>query len=295
MKSRRPHESSLDLPPPQPRQWDELRKVGHAQLAHRESGVWEADRLLATILKVSRSQLLAYPEREADSAIVTEFYEGLAACRRGVPLAYLLKSQGFWSLEIGVAPGVLIPRPETELLVELILRDLSPSLTYHGADLGTGSGAIALALAVERPRWRLWATELSPVALAIAQANFDAQGVADRITLLPGDFCAPLGVDRKFDFIVSNPPYLAPDDPHLPTLTHEPRLALVAENDGLASFETIARQASSRLMPHGKLWFEHGFQQGAAVRRILSVARYVAIETYCDLLGHERVTSGKLP
>jgi release factor glutamine methyltransferase len=221
-------------------------------------------------------------------------YEALLTRRaQGEPLAYLVGRWEFWSLELAVGPAVLIPRPETELLVELALARIPPEAPWAVADLGTGSGAIALAVATERPACRVTATDLCPAALAVAQANARRLGLAD-VEFLAGDWCAPLE-KRRFHLVLSNPPYVATGDPHLGAgdLRFEPRLALTPGPDGLAAIRLIAPAARGHLYPAGELLLEHGYDQGAAIRRLLADLGYVAVETVTDLEGRERVTLGR--
>jgi release factor glutamine methyltransferase len=201
-------------------------------------------------------------------------------------------TQGFWTLELEVTPDVLVPRPETELLVELTLARMGE----HGAlvDLGTGSGAIALALKSERPGWQITATDRSAAALAVATRNAARLGLD--VECLHGDWYAPLA-GRRFDVIVSNPPYVAPDDPCLAGdgLRHEPRTALAAAEAGLADLAVIVAGAAAHLLPGGWLLLEHGTTQGESVRALLTQAGFTAVETHTDLAGHPRVTLGQTP
>jgi len=189
-----------------------------------------------------------------------------------------------------VDPGVLVPRPETELLVERALA-LLPQPHASVCDLGTGSGAIARARARERRQWRVLATDVSAAALAVARRNAAALGLTD-VELREGDWYAPLG-DERFDLLVSNPPYVAQDDPALAQLAHEPRLALTPGADALASLETLARGAPAHLNAGGWLILEHGATQGAAVRAALVLAGLRHVRSHPDLAGHERATEGQ--
>jgi release factor glutamine methyltransferase len=220
-------------------------------------------------------------------------FEELCLLRaHGQPIAYLVGTREFWKLELQVSPAVLIPRPETELLVELALQML-PAQKANVADLGTGSGAIALALASERTNWDVVATELHAPALAVAQGNARRLKLANLI-LLEGCWCEPLH-DATYSLIVSNPPYIDSDDPHMQQgdLRFEPRTSLVAANHGLADIEIIAQQASVKLIPGGYLLLEHGLQQGAAVRNILEQLGYTGVKTCQDYGGRDRVTLGR--
>src|SRR5205823_14904666 len=219
-------------------------------------------------------------------------YRRLLARRvAGEPLAYLTGSRDFWSLTLKVTPAVLIPRPETELLVERALA-LRTAAAGRVADLGTGCGAVALALASERPRWQVVATDACADALAIARANAAALGLG-RVELRQGDWYQPLRGER-FDLLVSNPPYVAQDDPALETASprHEPPRALTPGADALSCLRTLARGAPRHLAPGGWLLLEHGATQGAQVRSELVEAGLRHVRSHRDLAGHERMTEG---
>lgn len=270
-----------------------LEQAGRV-LQESDSAQLDARLLLAEVLGKSRTWLYAWPEASVDAAAVERFQCLLAARAAGTPIAYLLGRREFWSLDLEVNPAVLIPRPDTELLVETALA-LGPAGPAQVADLGTGSGAIALALASERPAWHLYATDQSAAALQVAERNRQRLGFVN-VELLQGSWCQPLpAVD--FDLIVSNPPYLAQDDAHLDQgdLRFEPRTALVAADAGLHDLGCIARQTLSRLKPGGWLLLEHGWAQGAAVRALLAEAGYRQLATHCDAAGHERVSVGARP
>jgi release factor glutamine methyltransferase len=271
-----------------------LLEQSAAQLQDSDSALLDVQLLLARALGKSRSWLYAWPEAELEPAAVERFSALLEARRAGTPVAYLLGQREFWSLDLEVTPAVLIPRPETEVLVEAAL-ELGPAGAACVADLGTGSGAIALALAKERPQWQLHATDSSTAALAVAQRNAERLGLA-RVQFLAGSWCEPLP-PQPFDLVVSNPPYLAPDDEHLQQgdLRFEPRSALVAAEDGLQDIRLVATQALPRLKPGGWLLVEHGLEQGAAVRRLFAAAGYTQIETRKDGAGRERLSLGARP
>ncbi|MEY4642789.1 MAG: Release factor glutamine methyltransferase [Pseudomonadota bacterium] len=263
-----------------------------ARFKHSDSAQLDAQVLLAHLLDKNRSWLLAW----SDHALTREqqlAFESLCARReRGEPVAYLLGRRGFWNLELEVSPAVLIPRPETELLVELALR-LGAALVGKVADLGTGSGAVALALASERPDWQVYATELSAAAHSVATANFRRAACAN-LHLLAGSWCAPLP-GHDYLIIVSNPPYIDAADPHLDRgdVRFEPRSALVAPQQGLADLGNIAREARDYLVPGGWLLLEHGWEQGPSVRGLLAGLGYTEIRTHRDYADHERVTLGR--
>ena len=219
-------------------------------------------------------------------------FEGLVERRaRGVPVAYLVGRRAFWSFELEVTPAVLVPRPETERLVEVALDLVPAGARVPLADLGTGCGAIAIALARERPGCRVVATEFSPAALALAASNAARIG-AHNIEFRRGRWCAPLADDR-FALIASNPPYLRRSDPHLAGdgVRFEPVEALVAGEDGLDAIREIARRASRHLAPAGRLLLEHAHDQGRAVRRVLAAQGYRQVSAYRDHAGRERVVS----
>ena len=257
------------------------------------SALLDAQVLLAEVLQVNRSWLYAWPEQQLDAAQQQQFDALCARRALGEPVAYLLGRRDFWSLTVKTTPAVLIPRPETETLVELALQ-LGSLESGAIADLGTGSGAIALALATERPQWQVHATELSAAALAVAQTNFQ-ESVLPNLQLLAGSWCAPLP-KIKFSMIVSNPPYIDAADAHLEQgdVRFEPRCALVAAGNGLADLQEIAQQARTCLQAQGWLLLEHGWQQGEQTRFILTALGYTGVTTHQDQGGRERVTAGRL-
>ncbi|MEH6825469.1 MAG: peptide chain release factor N(5)-glutamine methyltransferase [Motiliproteus sp.] len=246
--------------------------------------------LLESVLDKPRSYLYTWPERLLTAPQQVRFEALLARRQNGEPVAHILGFRDFWTLTLEVNASTLIPRPETELLVELALamRDAGPQRV---ADLGTGTGAIALALASERSGWDIFGVEYSASAAALAERN-RARLALSNVEILTGSWCQPL--TGEFDLILSNPPYIDPDDPHLQQgdVRFEPLSALVASNHGLADIQSIALQAWQRLNPAGWLMLEHGFDQGAAVRQILAALGYQDIQTYPDLNQQERVTRG---
>jgi len=254
----------------------------------------EAEILLAHCLGCDRTALWARPETAVPSAVA-------AACRAlalrraaGEPVAYLVGRRGFWTLELELTPAVLIPRPETELLVEQVLEAFPADAPVRLADLGTGSGAIALAIAAERPCWEILATDAAADALAVARRNAARLGLA-AVAFRLGDWTQAFRPDERFSVIVSNPPYVAEGDPHLVEgdLPWEPRAALVAGPDGLDAIRRLAATAPAHLAPGGWLLLEHGADQGAAVRAILAGAGLDAVHTVRDLAGLERVSGGR--
>ena len=251
----------------------------------------DAEVLLAHVLSVSRAYLRSHPEASAGER-AGEYRALLDRRARGEPLAYLTGMREFWSLPLMVTPAVLVPRPETELLVE---RALALRSEPHGrlADLGTGCGAVALALASERPRWQVTATDVSAQALEVARANAARLGLL-AIDFRMGSWFTPL-MAQCFELIVSNPPYVALCDPALsdPALAHEPRLALTPGADALACLRAIARDAPRHLAPGGWLLLEHGAEQGGPVRHELVLAGFRYVRSHRDPAGHERVTEGQ--
>ncbi len=271
-----------------------LLRAGEEQLAAAQpgaplSGQLDSQLLLAHALGVARSELLAHPERGVGRAPAGTFRALLRRRAGGEPLAYLTGWREFWSLPLEVTPAVLIPRPETELLVERALA-LGPERA-RVADLGTGSGAIALALAHERPAWQVTATDHSGEALQVAQRNAGRLGLA-RIQWRHGDWFAALG-GATFELLVSNPPYVAATDPALAALGFEPRTALTPGDDALACLRALAQGAPGHLERGGWLILEHGATQAAAVRAALVAAGFAHVRSHRDLAGHERCTEGQ--
>ncbi|MGH8113927.1 MAG: peptide chain release factor N(5)-glutamine methyltransferase [Rhodanobacteraceae bacterium] len=253
----------------------------------------EAVLLLAHVLDVSDTWLIAHAGDNVDEASAADYRALVERRARGEPVAYLIGVRGFHTLDLTVTPDVLIPRPETELLVDLALQWIPADSERAVADLGTGSGAIALAIAHARPGARVVATDVGDDALAIARDNGVRLGLRN-IEFVQGDWCQALG-DRSFDVIVSNPPYVAEGDPHLRLgdLRFEPRDALASGVDGLDAIREIVRDAPAHLRENGWLLLEHGFDQGAAVRDLLARNGYAQVFTARDLGGHERVSGGR--
>ena len=253
----------------------------------------DAEVLLAQALGWSRVRLLAHSGASLDPARARRFEALVERRRDGEPIAYITGRREFWSLDLAVTPDTLIPRPETEHLVEAVLGVVAEDGTATIADVGTGAGTVALALALERPRSFVLGSDHSAAAVAVARANAARLG-AGNVSFIVADACAALA-PRRWSVIVSNPPYVAEHDPHLLTgdVRFEPRAALVAGPRGLAMLETLARQGPVRLTDGGWLVLEHGHDQGPAVRALLSRAGLGAIEAIRDLSGNERVTLGR--
>jgi release factor glutamine methyltransferase len=252
---------------------------------------FEAELLLVHALGSTRAALYARLSDPVPAAAVHRYAALLDARAAGRPLAYVTGRREFWSLELEVTEATLVPRADTETLVAFAL-DVLGAEAADVADLGTGSGAVALALASERPAWRIVATDRSPAALAVARRNAAALGIV--VDWREGDWIEGLP-ERHYALIVANPPYLAADDPHLadPALAAEPRDALVAGPTGLEAIERIVRDAPRRLSPGGWLALEHGAAQGPAVRALLGAVGYHEIRTIRDLGGRERVSAGR--
>lgn len=261
-----------------------------------DDGRAEAETLLAHVLGVPRAWLYAHGGDALDSGATARFDALVAARLEGVPVAHLLGRRGFWTFNLEVSPDTLIPRPETERLVELALARLPAHHPCRLLDLGTGTGAIALALAVERPWAQVVAVERSAGAAAVARRNAAALDLARRVEVREGDWFAPV-TGECFDLIASNPPYIEDDDPHLVRgdLRYEPRSALASGADGLDDLRRIAAAAASHLAPGGWLLLEHGWRQGGAVRALLCACGLVDIETALDLEARERVTLARRP
>ncbi|MGE8210317.1 MAG: peptide chain release factor N(5)-glutamine methyltransferase [Stenotrophomonas rhizophila] len=258
-------------------------------------GRHEAELLLLHVLGKPRSWLFAHATDPVETGDVAAFHALLARRVAGEPVAYLLGHRGFWTLDLAVSPATLIPRPETELLVELALARLPVDTALAVADLGTGSGAIALALASERPQVDVTATDLSAAALDMARGNAARNGLA-RVRFVQGAWFAPLQ-GMRFDLIASNPPYIASNDPHLQQgdLRHEPATALASGIDGLDDIRLIVAGAGAHLLPGGWLLIEHGWDQGAAIRTLFEHAGFEQVHTERDLEQRDRVTRGCLP
>ena len=269
-----------------------LREAQQRLAARSDSARLDAEWLLGHVLDLTRAQLFTR-EQQCLSEAEWHRFEALVQRRaRGEPVAYLTGEQGFWTLRLKVGPAVLVPRPETELLVERALAVLQGRAAPRIADLGTGSGAIALALAAERPDATVVATDADADALAQALANAQALGLT-RVQFRHGHWYEPLRGER-YDLLVSNPPYIARHDPHLAALSHEPLVALSDGADGLRCLREIVAGAAEHLEPGGHLLVEHGYDQGEAVPALLAAAGFADIRMWRDFGGQPRVTGGSM-
>lgn len=254
----------------------------------------EAELLLLHVLHKPRSWLFTHADDTLDADIQSAYDALLDRREAGEPVAYITGRRGFWTLELQVTPATLIPRSETELLVELALQRLPPDFSGRVADLGTGSGAIALAIARERPRAQVLATDASMAALEVARRNAQRHAIGN-VDFVHGDWLLPLA-GQHFALIVSNPPYIEAADPHLARgdLRFEPASALASGSDGLDDIRRIVDGARRHLDPSGWLLLEHGWNQGAAVRALLLHAGYVQISTMQDIERRDRVSGGRV-
>lgn len=260
--------------------------------ARQQIGAVDARVLLRHVLQCSPAALIAAPERLLDADQKARYEAAIERRKNGEPVAYIVGGREFYGHWLHVTPAVLVPRPETELLVECALQAALPAQA-RVLDLGTGSGAIAIALALAQRRWQLWAVERSAAALSLAQQN--ARRLQAQIRFCAGSWFEALPAGAQFAAIVANPPYVAAGDAHLQTgdVRFEPQQALVAAGDGLADLAHIVARAPDFLDAGGHLWLEHGFDQAAAVRDLLAQRGFVAIESWRDLAGIERVSGGR--
>lgn len=251
----------------------------------------DAEILLGHCLDKTRAWLYTWPEAEVADSSSRRFAQLLARRSEGVPIAYLTGRREFWSLQLAVNEHTLIPRPETETLVEWAL-ELAPPGDAAVLDLGTGCGAIALAVASERPRWQVVGVDASTDALLVARSNA-AQAGLQRVSFLHSDWYQAVA-GRRFHLLLANPPYIDPQDPHLTRgdVRFEPRSALVSSQGGLADLVRLVSDAPAYLWSGAWLLLEHGFAQGPAVRNLLGEAGFSEVATRRDMAGHERITGG---
>lgn len=267
---------------------DALR-VATEKLQESESPRREAEILLGHLLQQSREYLYTHQEAEL-SADQLDQYDGIVNRRQqGEPIAYITGKREFWDLEMQITPAVLVPRPETELLVETALELFAEDSPRNVADLGTGSGAIAIAVAKSRPQWRVTAVDTSAQALAVAKANAERHHT-ENISFRQSSWCDGLE-PASMDLVIANPPYVAPADPHLQAgdLRYEPIAALQADEGGYADLFTIASSARASLKPGGWLLLEHGFDQHQRLSEKLQSLGYTSVTGSRDLAGHWRM------
>lgn len=273
-----------------------LQQARRALEPSSDSARLDAELLLAKVLAKPRSYLFAWPERELQPTEYLAFQNLVAQRLQGQPVAYLLGYREFWGMELEVSPATLIPRSDTELIVELVLAQLAHQPAPNILDLGTGTGAIALALAKERPDARILAIDNSVAALAVAQRNQQRLGFS-QLSWLAANWLSALAPVKQFDLIVSNPPYIAEDDPHLlqGDLRFEPRSALSSGIHGLDDLRHLIQTAPHYLQVGGWLVLEHGYTQASQVAAAFKTANYTELACYQDLAGHDRVSLGRCP
>jgi len=269
---------------------DEALALSERLKAVSDTARLDTELLLCHLLNKPRSYLFTRPEALLEDELITRFEALMARRERGEPVAHLIGTRDFWTLTLEVSPSTLIPRPDTETLVETVLQRFTQT-GLRVVDLGTGTGAIALALASEHPDWQLVAVDRMPDAVALAQRNRDRLQL-NNVEILEGNWCEPL--QGQYDLIVSNPPYIEPNDPHLQQgdLRFEPHSALVADDQGLSDIRLIADQARAYLVEGGWLIFEHGYNQAEQVQALLSELGYSQLFTQRDLGDQPRVTGG---
>jgi len=259
--------------------------------ASSDSAKLDVEILLSLVLQKARSYLFTWPEKKLSDEQLLEFINLLSRRAEGEPIAYITGTKEFWSLPFAVSKATLIPRPDTETLVELVLELYSDNKPITCLDLGTGTGAIALALASEKTTWKIDAIDFNLDAVELAQLNAKHLNLA-QVNIYQSDWFEGISKNTKFDIIVSNPPYIDGDDINLSQgdVRFEPKSALVSSEQGLADIKHIANKARCFLNTEGKLFFEHGFEQGHAVRTILTDLGYKNAQTKQDLNGHERIS-----
>jgi release factor glutamine methyltransferase len=271
-------------------------KHAYQQLdTHSDSAKFDAELLLTKVLNKDRSYLYTWPENVLSTEQQQTFEQLIQARIQGQAVAYLVGEQAFWTLNLKVTPDTLIPRPETELLIETALEHYATQASLSILDLGTGSGAIALALASEFPHSQVLAVDISPAALKVAQHNAQTHQL-DNVEFLHSSWFSQIPA-QQFDLIISNPPYIESEDPHLQQgdLRYEPQIALASGIDGYDAIQEIIQNSPTYLKPQAHLMLEHGYQQAATTRHYLSQANFEDIQSLKDLAQHERITIGRLP
>lgn len=269
-----------------------LKKATAALATNSDSARLDSEILLAHYLGKSRSYLYAWPEVTVTPPVLQHFEQAIEQRKTQYPIAYIIGYQEFWSLKLNVTPDVLIPRADTELLVETALGKLQSIKQPNILELGTGSGAIALALASERPDANILACDYSVKALDVAKQNQQQLAISN-VSFLHSDWFKAIPA-QHFDLIVSNPPYIDPDDPHLHTsIRFEPLQALCANNQGVADLSHIISTAKTYLKPGSWLLLEHGYDQGEQVPQLFEQAAYQQINCLPDLAGNDRISIGQ--
>ncbi|NKB62092.1 MAG: peptide chain release factor N(5)-glutamine methyltransferase [Gammaproteobacteria bacterium] len=280
---------------------DQLLSWSRVKLGNSDSPLVDATALLCSVSGKSKAFLYSHGEEILSDAIILEFKSLVDQRERGKPIAYLTGSREFWSLDLTINPNVLIPRHDTELVVETVLavsQDFDETILPRLLDLGSGSGAIALAVAVELLQYEVVGIDLSLDAVELAELNRARLGI-NNVRFLQGHWFDPLGSSgdgkNRFHIIVSNPPYIPKGDVHLDQgdVRFEPTMALVADENGFGDLKKIIKDSSDFLVPGGWIILEHGFKQGEKVRRILLEKGFQRVETHLDLGGNDRVTKGK--
>ena len=266
---------------------DATERLSHVS----ESPRLDAEILLCRTIDMPRSYLFAHPEDELDTLTRDRFEAILRRREHGAPMAYIMGVKEFWSQEFAVSPATLVPRPETEILVNLALCEIPREAAWRVLDLGTGSGVIAVTIACERPLSMVTAVDVSEEALLVAQENVRALAPGN-VECLPGDWTEPVR-DRTFDLIVSNPPYVRAQDDALTALRHEPQSALVAGDDGLDAIRVLARDCRDIIVERGLLLIEHGYDQREDVAALLAAHGWVEVQCHDDLAGRPRVTAAR--
>lgn len=267
-----------------------LNMRGEADSYARQEALW----LLEHILSFNHVQMRTHALQALTHAQEADYLQGLMRLSKGEPLAYIIGSQPFWTLDLDVTPDTLVPRPDTEILIETVLQ-LDLPISSHVVDLGTGTGAIALSLAKEHPTWSVIATDVYSATLEIAQKNAQKHQL-NQVKFALGAWYEALKMDKsqKFDLIVSNPPYIDPDDVHVAALHHEPKRALVAQEKGLADLRHIIRYASHWLKDQGWVVLEHGYDQAKAVQALFEQYGFTHIRSVQDYGGNDRVTLAQM-
>ncbi|WP_445403349.1 peptide chain release factor N(5)-glutamine methyltransferase [Acinetobacter vivianii] len=263
-----------------------LEIKGEIDSYERQEAAW----LLEHLLGINALELKLRLEQELTDMQEQAYLDGLARIEQGEPLAYVTGSQPFWTLDLKVTHDTLVPRPDTEILVETVLK-LPLDQQAKIVDLGTGTGAIALALASERPHWQVMATDIYEPTLVVAQENAVRHGLM-QVKFACGVWFEALD-EQQFDLIVSNPPYIDPEDVHMQKLKSEPERALIADRQGMADIEIIIQQGKNWLKPEGWIVLEHGYGQGEAVRQVFEQQGFEQIQTIKDYGGNDRVSLGQ--